>query len=83
MAPITATTTGILRQKIDDPRLEDLIEKISSFNNAQVEVSPASTKADIANNPDNLHYLINIPELVQELSYHPTWRFQEQVRQYR
>lgn len=32
MAPVAATTTGVARQTIDDPKLVDLISRISDFD---------------------------------------------------
>lgn len=69
MAPITATTTGVTPQVIDDPELVDLITRLSGFR------SSGTGAADSTSNKK-----INLDSLISELSKYKSWRFQEQVR---
>lgn len=69
MAPITATTTGVTPQVIDDPELVDLITRFSGFR------SSGTGAADSTSNKK-----INLDGLISELSKYKSWRFQEQVR---
>ena len=82
MAPITATSLGLPRQRIDDDQLVQLIQTSSSFNRAATaprsgqddEIQPILSKLDASK-----LVIDDIDGLVNVLSKHQTWRFQEKV----
>ncbi len=78
MAPVTVTTTGILRQPIDDSELVALIETLSSY------ATVSGIKNDNHNDYNGLPSIecsdIDIEGLVGELEIFDDWRFTEQVR---
>jgi hypothetical protein len=65
MAPVTVSALGVTRQTIDDPALENLVVRLSSFS--------AGLHSDGSN-----WSVVDVPSLVLELSKHLEWRFQEQ-----
>lgn len=46
MAPVTATSTGIARQIIDDPALISLLERLSTFENSKIAWSSRPKKSE-------------------------------------
>ena len=80
MAPVTATSTGIPRQFIDDPELFALLERLSSYDvstskpirgNSQTGGASADADTDTAR--------VDVEGLVGELERWTQWKFQEMV----
>lgn len=69
MAPVIVSALGVTIQTIDDPALKILVARLSSF----------ATGLD--SDGENWS-LVDVPNLVSELSNHSTWRFQEQADLY-
>ena len=72
MAPVTATSTGLARQDIDDEELVQLIESISTCGRIQPEPNSIGSSS-------KKYIDIDIDKLVEVLDKCQTWRFQEQV----
>ena len=48
MAPVAATSTGVARQTIDDPRLVELISRLSAFDgDAAASAASSASSADM------------------------------------
>ncbi len=74
MAPVTATSTGITRQFIDDPELKALLERLSSYDVGPVKPLPEGSRDANAEAAK-----VDIEALVGELERWPQWKFQEMV----
>jgi hypothetical protein len=72
MAPISATGTGIIPQRLDDERLVALLENLRGIPNFTQNVADA----DVAQNPCQRI----IEQLVPLLEPLQSWVFEEQVR---
>jgi hypothetical protein len=95
MAPVAATSTGVARQTIDDPRLVELISRLSVFDvRLPRDDDAAAAAADMmvvddalgeegggtnAVTPKPPSPPPDVDGLVAELDRVPRWQFQEQV----
>ena len=86
MAPVTATSTGIPRQFIDDPQLTALLERLSSYDvrrnsdsdGGNLDKSTSDKDVDGDNSNDETER-VDIEGLVGELERWSQWKFQEVV----
>ena len=94
MAPVVATSTGVARQTIDDPKLVDLISRLSVFDVRLRRDYDAAAADDMMVVDDALGEdgggtnggsptpplpPPDLKGLVVELDRVPRWQFQEQV----
>ena len=75
MAPVTATTTGVARQIIDNPELTQLLERLSAFDTSNPDVEDVFDDSTLDCNASRL----DLEGLVGELERWPRWKFQEMV----
>jgi len=63
MAPVTATTTGVARQIIDNPQLIELLERVSVFDTTNPDVEDIFDDSALDSDTSR----INLEGLVGEL----------------
>jgi hypothetical protein len=78
MAPVTATTTGVARQIIDNPELTQLLERLSAFDTSNPDVEDVFDDSTLDGNASR----IDLEGLVGELERWPRWKFQEMADLY-
>mmetsp|Transcript_14935 Transcript_14935/g.32205 ORF Transcript_14935/g.32205 Transcript_14935/m.32205 type:complete len:97 (+) Transcript_14935:479-769(+) len=86
MAPVTATSVGIARQTIDDPKLIALLERLSKFdvtttNDTNKDGVDSTVEDDVGTSDTNMEQneIVDVVGLVTEMDRVPRWHFQEQV----
>jgi len=86
MAPVSATGTGVPRQRIDDPDLRSLLARLARFDPRVAGTSPSAPSAggrDGSAAGDGAQERksppLDVDGLVAELGAVGKWRFQEQV----
>ena len=82
MAPVTVTATGVGGERIEDPQLRALLDRLCTF---KVETNALEEGTNEASNDDSDHKMqspsrVDVEGLVGELERWPKWRFHEQVR---
>jgi hypothetical protein len=82
MAPVTETATGVGGQRIEDPQLRALLDRLRTYG---AETSELEGDTDKANSDDSDSAMqppsrVDVEGLVGELERWPKWRFHEQVR---
>jgi|EP00979_Chaetoceros_neogracilis_P003837 hypothetical protein len=75
MAPVTATTTGVARQVIDNPQLIQLLERLSVFDRTNPDVEDIFDDSALDSDTSR----IDLEGLVGELEKCSRWKFEEMV----
>jgi len=89
MAPVTASSTGVTRQIIDDVQLKDFLERLCSYDT--FSNTSGSFRGASGNKDDDDMIVdgtatatgtarVDVEGLVGELERWPRWKFQEMVR---
>ena len=83
MAPVSATGTGVPRQRIDDPALSSLLARLARFDPRSSSAGGTAKDADAGGRHETGEGRksppLDVDGLVAELGAVGKWRFQEQV----